>query len=57
MKTQKQIEKEIMLALSSNIKMLIREAEILIKKNDNYNAYQYLTELQNQANKLKTILN
>lgn len=57
MKTQKQIEKEIMLSYASNIKQLIKDAEISIQKNDNYAANMYLTELQNQTNKLKSILN
>jgi len=57
MKTQKQIEKEIMLCYAFNIKSLIEEIEIRIIKNDKYAANDYLTELQNQANKLKSILN
>lgn len=57
MKTQKQIEKEIMLSYTSNIKQLIKDAEISIQKNDNNDANCYLTELLRQANKLKTILN
>lgn len=57
MKNYKKIENEIMLSYADNIKQLIKDVEISIQKNDKYASVCYLTELQNQANKLKSILN